>query len=361
MATSQTDTAFALDDYGEASFADMPTEVVSCCAGGTVQYTDLARYLRDSLHYAPPSVFQCHAEMVYDVETDPMNARCFFSCAQDGTVNLYDLRVRTSCECNGCNRHTYIDVNATPRSGGGASEVVVGRGSAQSDRRHGRHLDCKSAMGVVPHTTRRAASLPFFLQVKVTPGNLAVTSMAVRHDNPMYMSLGCSDDFVRTYDRRYLARSVHVTAAASGDGTATTTSDAATSLDEERAANLSNELPSSVRSWQGLVHEFCPSHLRRGMHTACKSIRTMSRRRGNENDDDNIVDDEEDSGVNDTDHGMTTDDTNDMYNDFGERTSIRNRRARRLDGDSDAVRTDNRASFERDDYMWHHYAHNITR
>jgi hypothetical protein len=186
-----------------------------------------------------------------------------------------------------------------------------------------------------------------------SPGNVAVTAMAVWADRPEFVSLGCSDDFVRTYDRRYLARPVFEDVVVASQDAATSENENDPSrgqeqlhispeemtipTEDQRPAHV--DLPPSIDNWQGLVHEFCPSHLRRSMFESSREMRDLSVTESESEDDEEQEEHKDDE-----------------FDDFGERVG------HGLDGEEEEkVRDDNRESFERDDRYWFQFAHNITR
>ena len=144
--------------------------IVSCSADGSVKYLDLDA--------TPPIVhpFNCHTNMAFEVLPDPENPNIFFSCSEDGTVRLFDLRLKDRCDCDGCSHGTYIKL----------------------------------------HGTRNRP--------------VGILTMAMRPLRSAYLSVGCVDGLVRTYDRRMVS----------------------TTYDENVTINGQQ---------QGLVYQFCPEHL----------------------------------------------------------------------------------------------------
>ncbi|XP_028414569.1 DDB1- and CUL4-associated factor 6-like [Dendronephthya gigantea] len=53
--------------------------------------------------------FHCHRSTTYEVNTTPGDPSTFMSCGSDGTVRLFDLRIKTKCLCNGCKEDVLID------------------------------------------------------------------------------------------------------------------------------------------------------------------------------------------------------------------------------------------------------------
>lgn len=281
LPTSHPNNIFACKFMNSSSNADLPpSDIISCSADGLVQWTHVSAsiYAESSQlalhrtlpsmttpqHYAPPnSGFQCHVDMAFDVEPDPLGfGSCFFSCSQDGTVNLYDLRIRSSCACEGCNQHTYIDVNAIPKQDQSHTQLPKGlsRDSItptqlqelrmnQAERSYLRSLvGCKSDLGVLNRTNRarsqRFGRIGLFSSIYEQPhGAIGITAMSIRQDHPVQMALACTDDFVRIYDRRYLTSPVYT-------------------VPNEDADHFACP---SMESYRGLVYMFSPSHSRQGL------------------------------------------------------------------------------------------------
>lgn len=81
-----------------AKFMNGISAVIAGGADFRVSYTDINAYYKNK--QAASSTFNCHAGFVHEVVIDPLNTVSnFFSCSEDGTVNQYDLRIRTSCSC----------------------------------------------------------------------------------------------------------------------------------------------------------------------------------------------------------------------------------------------------------------------
>ncbi|CAG8523024.1 7308_t:CDS:2 [Paraglomus brasilianum] len=132
--------------------------IVSCAADGIIRFTDLNK-VTDSGIGCPSPPFRCHRDLVYEVMPDPTDSNVFFSCSDDGCINLFDLRVSTSC---------------------------TGQTSQSTDQESSRRRD------------RRRRPLGLF-----TYGS-AVTAISIRPDNPVYLAAACSDETVRIYDRRFV-------------------------------------------------------------------------------------------------------------------------------------------------------------
>ncbi|KAK9761187.1 hypothetical protein K7432_014087 [Basidiobolus ranarum] len=137
-------------------------KIVSCAMDGATRFTDLDVYesRRDTDSWDPSPAFHCHTDLTYEVVPDPIDPHVFFDCSDDGKVNSYDLRIRTSCSCqHGCERHTILNIN------------------------------------------------PEDAHISLWGNNLKeIRGMSIRPDNPIYFAISCSDDSVRIYDRRFVSR-----------------------------------------------------------------------------------------------------------------------------------------------------------
>ncbi|KAF9368729.1 DDB1- and CUL4-associated factor 8, partial [Mortierella sp. AD011] len=92
--------------------------------------------------------------------------------SDDGRINRYDIRVRTSCDCDGlenCDRHTFININANLRD-----PLVRPRNFFAFGRRR---------------------------------TEIGVSAITQRPEDPNYMAAACSDDTVRIYDCRNVTSS----------------------------------------------------------------------------------------------------------------------------------------------------------
>jgi WD40 repeat protein len=151
--------------------------IVSCSADGSVKYLDL-----DATPVVRP--FNCHTNMAFEVLPDPENPNIFFSCSEDGTVRQFDLRLKDHCDCDGCSHGTYIKL----------------------------------------HGTRNRP--------------VGILTMAMRPLRSTYLSVGCVDGLVRTYDRRMVS-----------------------TVSDENLNNSSGSHSNANEQQQGLVYHFCPEHL----------------------------------------------------------------------------------------------------
>jgi WD40 repeat protein len=145
-------------------------KIISCSAEGLVCFTDINTSVTNS--------FSCHTQMAYEVE--PLNDNVFLSCSRDGTVNRYDLRIASSCDCIGCNRHTLIDINCSSC--------------------------CKSSTGI--DGSIRPISGYFgrssFTNSFHILGKVGVTAISINRRNPNHLAVGCTDGYVKIYDMRKL-------------------------------------------------------------------------------------------------------------------------------------------------------------
>ncbi|KAI3659950.1 hypothetical protein MP638_004977 [Amoeboaphelidium occidentale] len=170
----------------EAEAWECPERILSCAADGTVLYTNLNDYCSSlaegsSSSYGRP--FRCHTDFAFDVEPDPHSPHCFFSCSNDGTVNQYDLRIASSCDCSGCNKHTIIDIGSS-------------RNSKNYSKASWYNLNA-------PGVTSAGQRIAIYMR-QLKGCSLGVMAMAINSADTNYITLGCSDGFVRMYDRRML-------------------------------------------------------------------------------------------------------------------------------------------------------------
>ncbi|CAL1677521.1 unnamed protein product [Lasius platythorax] len=116
--------------------------IVSCSGDGIILYTDLMR-TKETFH----NQFTCHTGTAYEIATIPDEPHSFLSCGEDGTVRLFDLRVKDKCSTVRCREDVLIS--------------------------------CQKA----------------------------VTALSVNPVLPYHIAIGCSDSTVRTFDRRTLSTS----------------------------------------------------------------------------------------------------------------------------------------------------------
>ncbi|XP_029177893.1 DDB1- and CUL4-associated factor 6-like isoform X2 [Nylanderia fulva] len=113
--------------------------IVSCSGDGIILYTDLMR-TTETFH----NQFSCHTGTAYEIATIPDEPHSFLSCGEDGTVRLFDLRVKDKCSTARCKENVLIS--------------------------------CQRA----------------------------VTALSVNPVLPYHIAIGCSDSAVRIFDRRTL-------------------------------------------------------------------------------------------------------------------------------------------------------------
>ncbi|XP_071956649.1 DDB1- and CUL4-associated factor 6-like [Antedon mediterranea] len=113
--------------------------VVSCSGDGILAFNELEREDTHGLN-----MFNCHYGTVYELATIPQDPHAFISSGEDGTVRLFDLRMKTNCNKDECREDVLIN--------------------------------CRCA----------------------------VTSLAVNPVVPYHLAVGCSDSSIRIFDRRML-------------------------------------------------------------------------------------------------------------------------------------------------------------
>ncbi|KAF9109916.1 hypothetical protein BGX27_006994 [Mortierella sp. AM989] len=163
------------------------SKIISCCADGTTRLTDVNRYVeRSSLgDWMPIHKFDCHRSMAmtYEVMPDILNGHIFYDCSEDGRINRYDTRVRTSCDCDGlevCDKHAFININS--------------------------HLREPSMAGL-------SSQARFILAFGRRHAETGVSAITQRPEDPNYMAAACGDDTVRIFDcRKVSSRGNHRTA-----------------------------------------------------------------------------------------------------------------------------------------------------
>jgi len=116
------------------------TKLVSCDAAGLIRLVDVERNVK--------SRFTCNGGVTFEVVPDPLSPHLFFSCGEDGTVRMFDLRLKQACNCNMCEEN-----------------VVVKLEDARQRR-------------------------------------IGITALCFHPSNPVFFSVGCWDSSVRTFDRR---------------------------------------------------------------------------------------------------------------------------------------------------------------
>jgi hypothetical protein len=118
----------------------------------------------------------------------------FFSCAEDGRINKYDLRINTSCNREPCKRHTFLDLNVihNPRK----------RANTQQFNDNNNE-DCSQSDSESEQQSERRRR-PFAFR---SGSDMSVTAISIRPDNPVYLAAACGDDTIRIYDQRFVGSS----------------------------------------------------------------------------------------------------------------------------------------------------------
>ncbi|KAG9292705.1 hypothetical protein G9A89_008293 [Geosiphon pyriformis] len=171
--------------------------IVSCAADGIVKFTDLDAFISQSgtSSWNPCSSFQCHSDLTYEVLPDPIDPNIFFDCSDDGTINQYDLRIRTSCDCDHCSQHTLLDLNQKRRPQREKRKLA-------SKNSHMDNLEeTRSQSEPESEQQSRRRRRPFILR---SSDAMSITGITIRPDNTVYLAAACSDDTVRIYDRRFI-------------------------------------------------------------------------------------------------------------------------------------------------------------
>ncbi|CAG8761050.1 9230_t:CDS:2, partial [Gigaspora margarita] len=174
--------------------------IVSCSADGIVLFTDLSDYIEKSPSHSwhPLPAFRCHDGMAFEVMPDPVDPNIFFSCADDGLINKYDLRISNSCLCNHCKRHLFLDLNPVrPQSRKSQNNFQGRRGARQST--DGDDPRSHSEPESEQYSQRRRRTFAFR-----SAKDMSVTAISIRPDNPIYFAAACGDDTVRIYDQRFV-------------------------------------------------------------------------------------------------------------------------------------------------------------
>ncbi|PKK67249.1 WD40 repeat-like protein [Rhizophagus irregularis] len=169
--------------------------IVSCACDGIVRFTDLNDYIANSPSHSwrPSPEFRCHSNMAYEVLPDPDDSKVFFSCAEDGRINKYDLRMNTSCNREPCKRHTFLDLNVNHNPRKRASN------QQSSDNNEDRS---QSEPESEQRSERRRR--PFAFRAG---SDMSVTAISIRPDYPVYLAAACGDDTIRIYDQRFVRSS----------------------------------------------------------------------------------------------------------------------------------------------------------
>lgn len=85
------------------------TSIVSCSGDGCVMHTHLYSEPKPNEFDYEAHTFNCHGSgTTYEVLTIPNDPNVFMSCSEDGTVRLYDLRIKSNCDEKVCNDNVLI-------------------------------------------------------------------------------------------------------------------------------------------------------------------------------------------------------------------------------------------------------------
>ncbi|KAF9177158.1 DDB1- and CUL4-associated factor 6, partial [Haplosporangium sp. Z 11] len=155
--------------------------IVSCSADGSTRLTNVSRFVAKSPlgDWVPGPGFNCHTAMTYEVLPDLVDGHIFYDCADDGRINRYDTRIRTSCDCDeedACDRHTLININS--------------------------HLPSLSMTGM-------SAEDRLLYSFRHRRREIGISAISQRPENPVYMAAACADDSVRIYDLRMASPQDH--------------------------------------------------------------------------------------------------------------------------------------------------------
>jgi WD40 repeat protein len=172
--------------------------IVSCAADGQVRLHDISDVaLEDgfvrafhSRTHRPHLPFKCHGEAIaFEVEviTDPF---VWYSCASDGTVNRYDSRVATSCNCGGCTRFTIIDINC-----GAGKDAKVEHALQVPEQHTSPQLESPLARSFVMRQ--------FFRTTDWNP-EFGISCISVDPGNPNHLATASDDDYIRIWDLRFV-------------------------------------------------------------------------------------------------------------------------------------------------------------
>ncbi|KAG0087327.1 DDB1- and CUL4-associated factor 6 [Podila epicladia] len=151
------------------------SKIVSCSAEGTTILTDVNRFVEKSRldDWMPNQAFNCHDDTTYEVLPDLVDSHIFYDCSDDGKINRYDTRIRTSCSCDDsnepCDRHLFININS--------------------------HLKIPSYHGL-------SVQDRILLSFRNRRHAFGVSAITQRPELPFYIAAACGDDTVRIYDSR---------------------------------------------------------------------------------------------------------------------------------------------------------------
>ncbi|KFH67430.1 hypothetical protein MVEG_06162 [Podila verticillata NRRL 6337] len=151
------------------------SKIISCSAEGTTILTDVNRFIEKSHldDWMPNPSFNCHDDTTYEVLPDLVDGHIFYDCSDDGKINRYDTRIRTSCSCDDssepCDRHVLININS----------------HIKMPNYHGLSVQDRILLSF---SNRRRA--------------FGVSAITQRPELPFYIAAACGDDTVRIYDIR---------------------------------------------------------------------------------------------------------------------------------------------------------------
>jgi hypothetical protein len=170
-------------------------KIVSCAADGMVRYMQLSQGSSSKIEHN--GMFRCHGDMAYEVLPDTDNPNLFFSCSDDGTVNQYDLRERTSCTCSGCGRHLFLDLNL--------SKTADHASTLEHSKLNILFPPTTSPSSTSPRTGTNINPLSRIMRLlagRSMSNGLSVSAISIHPIHPVYLAAACSDDVVRVFDRR---------------------------------------------------------------------------------------------------------------------------------------------------------------
>ncbi|KAJ3105780.1 Cullin-4B [Phlyctochytrium planicorne] len=176
---------------------DGDSRIASCSANGAVRFTALNE-LGDKIING---LFSCHTDIAFDVRPDPVDSNVFFSISDDGTVKQYDTRTATSCNCDGCSRYTILDINKLTKKRK-LSKTSHTHENDESQTKPEERDQVDEENDETPFARGGRAS---FINLIFPPDEFkGVAALSFNPSQPVQMALGCSDGFVRIYDRRFI-------------------------------------------------------------------------------------------------------------------------------------------------------------
>jgi len=181
-----------------ANFLQNTNHIVSCAADGLVKFHDItaAMPINDGFHPTstwnnpnPTPPFKCHGDSIaFKVEPSLTSPFVFYSCASDGTVNRYDLRTETSCNCNGCSKHTIIDIN-----------IGAGFDSCKTE-----HVLANPTSHEAPRPRASSYVLRQFFRTDDWDAAFGIADIALNPANEFHLATASDDDFLRIWDLRFV-------------------------------------------------------------------------------------------------------------------------------------------------------------